>query len=112
MNPKRILVADYEPRIPRNVAIRHGTSIASAIMQPAKEITQPMPPRLLPSTMKPPKFSNAAPAGARSTNRPGQLAPTRELADHPSPGHSLIGKRVLLVDDDPTVRDSLNDVLV
>ena len=112
MNPKRILVADYEPRIPRNVAIRRETSIASAIVQPAKEITQPAPPRPLASTMKPPKSSNAAPAGARSTNRPGQLATTRKIPDHPSPGRSLIGKRVLLVDDDPTVRDSLNDVLV
>lgn len=29
-----------------------------------------------------------------------------------SPGSSRPGKRILLVDDDPTVRDSLNDVLV
>ena len=36
----------------------------------------------------------------------------REPAAQPSPGSSRPGKRILLVDDDPTVRDSLNDVLV
>ena len=112
MNPKRILVVDYEPRVPRNVAIRYETSIASAIVQPAKKITQPLPPRLLTSLMKLSKSSKAASTHARSTNRSGQLSPTRELADYPSPGRLLIGKRVLLVDDDPAVRDSLNDVLV
>ena len=49
---------------------------------------------------------------ARSTNRPGQLAPLREPAAQPSPGSSRPGKRILLVDDDSTVRDSLNDVLL
>lgn len=49
---------------------------------------------------------------ARSTNRPGQPAPLREPAAHPPTGSSHPGKRILLVDDDPTVRDSLNDVLV
>lgn len=112
MNPKRILVADCKPRVPRNVAIRHETRSASTKMPSAKEITQPAPTRLLAITMKSPKSSKAASTRARSTNRPGQLALTRQLAAQPSPGRSLIGKRVLLVDDDPTVRDSLNDVLV
>ena len=49
---------------------------------------------------------------ARSTSRPGQPAPLREPAAQPSPGTSRPGKRILLADDDPTVRDSLNDVLV
>jgi DNA-binding response OmpR family regulator len=47
----------------------------------------------------------------RSTNRTGQFAPVSEPTDRPSPGSSRRGNRILLVDDDPTVRDSLNDVL-
>ena len=38
--------------------------------------------------------------------------PLRKLAVHPAAESSGRGKRILLVDDDPTVRDSLNDVLV
>ena len=45
-------------------------------------------------------------------NRPGQLAPLRKPAAQPSPGSFRSGKRILLVDDDPTVRDSLSNVLV
>jgi len=43
--------------------------------------------------------------------RPWQPAPHRGLAADPSAGGSCLGKRILLVDDDPTVRDSLNGVL-
>lgn len=45
-------------------------------------------------------------------NRPGQLASPREPAAQPLLGSRRPGKRILLVDDDPTVRESLNDVLV
>ena len=62
--------------------------------------------------MKPPKSSKIISAPARSTNRPGQPTPAREPAAHPSPGSSRSGKHILLVEDDPTVRDSLNDVLL
>jgi DNA-binding response OmpR family regulator len=61
--------------------------------------------------MKPPIPSRTASTHARSTRRTGELAPLREpAAQHPS-GSSRPCKRILLVDDDPTVRDSLNDVL-
>jgi CheY-like chemotaxis protein len=49
---------------------------------------------------------------ARSTNCPGQLGPLTSPAAQLSPGRSRFGKRILLVDDDPTVRDSLSNVLV
>ncbi len=62
--------------------------------------------------MKSPISPKTATTHARSTIRPDQPIPARELAAHSSPGRFLIGKRILLVDDDPTVRDSLNDVLV
>ncbi len=39
-------------------------------------------------------------------------APSHKPAAHSPPGRSRCGKRILLVDDDPTVRDSLNEVLV
>jgi CheY-like chemotaxis protein len=61
--------------------------------------------------MKSTPSSKTTTAHARATNRPGQPTPLRERAAHPSPGSSRSGKRILLVDDDPTVRDSLSDVL-
>jgi CheY-like chemotaxis protein len=45
-------------------------------------------------------------------HRSWQPARVREPVAQPSPGSRQPGKRILLVDDDPTVRDSLNDVLV
>jgi DNA-binding response OmpR family regulator len=57
--------------------------------------------------MKPSATSKTSAAHARSTNRPGQTTTHRARAAHHSPG-----RHILLVDDDPTVRDSLKDVLV
>jgi CheY-like chemotaxis protein len=49
---------------------------------------------------------------ALRTNRSGQLIPRHKAAAHPPPGSARSGKRILLGDDDPAVRDSLKDVLV
>jgi DNA-binding response OmpR family regulator len=62
--------------------------------------------------MKPPASPKTATTHARSAIRPDQPAPARELAARSSPERALTGKRILLVDDDPAVRDSLNDVLM
>jgi CheY-like chemotaxis protein len=48
----------------------------------------------------------------RSTNRPGHPILHRGPATLSLPGSSRPGKHILLVDDDPTVRDSLSNVLV
>ncbi len=47
-----------------------------------------------------------------SNNRPKQPLPDSERVAPRSPGGGHAGKRILLVDDDPTVRDSLKDVLL
>ena len=48
----------------------------------------------------------------RWTNHPRHAAQVREPVACSSPGSSRPGKSILLVDDEPTVRDSLYDVLV
>jgi CheY-like chemotaxis protein len=67
----------------------------------------PPTPCLIVSPVKSSAASKTSATRARSTNRPGQTPTHRACAAHHSPG-----KHILLVDDDPTVRDSLNDVLV
>jgi DNA-binding response OmpR family regulator len=64
--------------------------------------------------MKSPTSARTTSTHARSTHRPGQSKPAREPAayPYPSPGSVRPGKRILLVDDDSTVRESLNDVLL
>ena len=61
--------------------------------------------------MKPRTPLRNTPAHVRARNRPGHPIPHREQAADPSPGGIHPGRRILLVDDDPTVRDSLKDVL-
>jgi len=56
--------------------------------------------------------SKTAPTQTRGPNHPRQPIPLHKPDARPAPGSARHGKRILLVDDDPTVRDSLNDVLV
>jgi len=62
--------------------------------------------------MKSTAYSTTTATHVRPTNRPAQAAPLGRAGAQPSPGDSRTGKRILLVDDDPTVRDSLSNVLV
>jgi DNA-binding response OmpR family regulator len=62
--------------------------------------------------MKPPQSAKTSTIHARSTNRPRQLTPLGEPAAQRPPGSSRSGNHILLVDDDPAVRDSLYDLLV
>jgi DNA-binding response OmpR family regulator len=71
-----------------------------------------MTPRLRFSPVKSRASSQTGSPYARSTHQPGEPTPQREPAAHPSLGSFRPGKRILLVDDDPTVRDSLKEVLV
>jgi DNA-binding response OmpR family regulator len=62
--------------------------------------------------MKPSPSRKTAPGQPHSTSRPERSVPLQKPAAQPPHGTVRPGKRILLVDDDPTVRHSLNDVLV
>lgn len=62
--------------------------------------------------MKPSIAPKAAITQARSASRPGPAAPQRESPALTFSRSSRADLRILLVDDDTTVRDSLNDVLL
>ena len=66
----------------------------------------------LASFMKLPKTPKSALPDVRGAHHPAPPAPFGEPAVQSSPGGFPPRKRILLVDDDPTVRDSLRDVLV
>jgi len=61
--------------------------------------------------MKSSPTANAPPSQGQATSRPGHPVPQRERSAQRSPGSSRSRKYILLVDDDPAVRDSLTDVL-
>ena len=62
--------------------------------------------------MKPTLSSETTTPFTRSMNRTGRSVPLCDSDAHPSPENSCASKRILLVDDDATVRASLSDVLV
>jgi CheY-like chemotaxis protein len=62
--------------------------------------------------MKSTTSQKTATTSGPSANRPAHPTRNRERAAPPSRESSRPAKRILLVDDDSTVRDSLNDVLV
>lgn len=62
--------------------------------------------------MKSTAKSTLTPGPAHSTRRAGVGKPQREFPARPPGSKMRANLRILLVDDDPTVRDSLNDVLL
>jgi len=62
--------------------------------------------------MKSSQSSNHRSTQDRSSDRSTQSPPLRTPAARPLPSKVRPGRSILLVDDDPTVRDSLSDVLV
>ena len=62
--------------------------------------------------MKSSTISKTATVHARPAHHSGQISSPCKPANHHSTKHTRSGKRILLVDDDPTVRDSLNEVLM
>jgi DNA-binding response OmpR family regulator len=62
--------------------------------------------------MKSARLCTTAGDGAGSTARPADSQPGCKPAAPSSTGTGPLGNRILLVDDDATVRDSLHDVLV
>jgi CheY-like chemotaxis protein len=71
-----------------------------------------VPLRHLSSLMKSTTLSKKTSHQAHSTNRPSRPSCIRRSDARPSSEDSHIGKCILLVDDDPIVRDSLNAVFV
>src|ERR1019366_8384267 len=71
-----------------------------------------MTPRLRSSPMKSRASPQTVTTHVRSANSLRQLVPLNRAGAQPSSGSYRPGKRILLVDDDPSMRDSLNEVFV